>query len=57
MEKLFFLSILLVNIAVPARAALAPDAKAALKKAVKTCIAFDVAYVFLIIFVAPRLFG
>jgi hypothetical protein len=56
MEKFVMLSILFVNIGVPARAATKEDGRAALVKAIKTCIAFDIAYVFLIVFVVPRLF-
>jgi hypothetical protein len=56
MEKLFFLSVLFVNVFVPARAAAQDDPKPALKRALLTCAAFDAAYPFLLVYVVPRLF-
>lgn len=56
MEKLFFLSVLFVNVFVPARAAAKPEPLPALKRAVWQCAAFNVLYPFLLVYVVPRLF-
>lgn len=60
MEKLVLLSVLFVNVAIPARAASravdGADLRAALKRAVLQCAAFDLVYPFVLVYVVPRIF-
>jgi hypothetical protein len=55
MKKLVLLSVIIMAIAIPARAARAKDGRAGLKKALIQMTVFDFVYMFLLLYVWPRL--
>jgi hypothetical protein len=55
MTKLLMLSVLAMNIAIPARAALAADPRRALPRALLHCAVFNFFYVLSLVYVVPRL--
>ncbi len=55
MKKLILLSFIIMAILIPARAARAKDAKVGLKKTLTQMSVFSFIYVFLLLYVWPRL--
>jgi hypothetical protein len=56
MSKLIMLSVLVMNIALPARAASAADPRRALKRAMAACAVFNFFYVLAVAYLAVRFF-
>jgi hypothetical protein len=55
MGKLLLVSLIVASVAIPARAALGPDPRRALRRALAQTLFFDAAYAFAVLVVYPRL--
>ena len=55
MDKILLLSVVLMNVWLPVRAAADPNPRRALKKALHTTALFNLFYLFAVLFIYPRI--